>query len=179
MHDGPHDHPHGRRHNAPSAATQWQTPHLPPGETREPADAEYDLDLVEASFVEGFASCSDPTSFLRLAGIAFSAVAADGRTLHLLRVEIEDVTDVGSAVPLLGGQGMRYDPLPGRLVSHRRRLRFAYHDGERVVVLDFAAARALDRMARSPDRTAGANGPASHIPGMQRRDVDPPADITP
>ncbi len=144
MHDGPHDHPHGRGHNAPRAATQWQTPHLQLGETQETAEPEHDLDLVEASFVEGFAGCSDPTSFLRLAGIAFSGVAAGGRELHLLRVEIDDVTDVGSAVPLLGGQGIRYDPLPAKLVSHRRRLRFAYHDGEQVVRLDFAAARALD-----------------------------------
>jgi hypothetical protein len=53
------------------------------------------------------------------------------------------VTDVGSVVPLLGGEGMRYDPLPARLVSHRRRLSFAYHDGTALVRLDFAAARAL------------------------------------
>jgi hypothetical protein len=144
MHDGPHDHPHVRGHNAPRAATQWQTPHLPPGAMQETTPDEHDLDLVEASFVEGFVACSDPTSFLRLAGIAFAGVDADGRTLHLLRVEVEDVTDVGSAVPLIGGQGMRYDPLPAKLVSRRRRLRFAYHDGERVVMLDFAAARALD-----------------------------------
>ncbi len=143
MHDGPHDHTHGRGHNAPRAATQWQTPHLPLGEMQETAEPENDLDLVEASFVESFTRCSDPTSFLRLAGIAFSGVDAKGCELHLLRVEIEDVTDVGSAVPLLGGEGMRYDPLPARLVSHRRRLRFAYHDGVEVVRLDFAAARAL------------------------------------
>ena len=42
--------------------------------------------------------------------------------LNLLRVEVEDVTDVGSAVPLIGGQGMRYDPFPAKLVSRRRRL---------------------------------------------------------
>jgi hypothetical protein len=143
MHDGPHDHPHGRGHNAPRAATQWQTPHLPPSELQETAEPEQDLDLVEASFVEAFIHCSDPTSFLRLAGIAFAGVDANGCELHLLRVEIEDLTDVGSAVPLLGGDGMRYDPLPARLVSHRRRLRFAYHDGARVVMLDFAGARGL------------------------------------
>jgi hypothetical protein len=143
MHDGSHDHPHGRGHNAPRAATQWQTPHLPPSEMHETAPVEHDLDLVEASFMESFMRCSDPTSFLRLAGIAFVGVDAGGQELHLLRVEIEDLTDVGFAAPLLGGEGMRYDPLPGRLVSQRRRLRFAYHDGAQVVMLDFAAARAL------------------------------------
>jgi hypothetical protein len=161
MHDGPHDHPRDHRHehshartdghqharpghNAARDATQWQTPHLPPGHAEEPAAPhERDLDLVEASFVEGFARCSDATSFLRLAGIPFVGVGADGRQLHLLRVEVEDMTDVGSAVPLLGGAGMRYDPLPEGLVSRRRFLRFAYHDGAQLVRLGFADARAL------------------------------------
>jgi hypothetical protein len=157
MHDGPHDHPHGHPHdqphehsharpghNAARDAAQWQTPHLPPGDAEEPAAPhERDLDLVEASFVEGFARCSDATSFLRLAGIPFEGVAADGRRLCLLRVEVEDMTDVGSAVPLLGGEGMRYDPLPEKLVSRRRFLRFAYHDGAKLVRLGFAEAREL------------------------------------
>ncbi len=161
MHDGPHDHshedspgnshghshahPHARPgHNAARETAQWQTPHLPPGHAEQPAAPhERDLDLVEASFVEGFARCSDATSFLRLAGIPFEGIAADGRRLYLLRVEIEDLTDVGSAVPLLGGAGMRYDPLPEKLVSRRRYLRFAYHDGAQLVRLAFAEARAL------------------------------------
>jgi hypothetical protein len=149
MHDGPHDDPHEHSHarpghNAARGAAQWQTPHLPPEHAEEPATPpERDLDLVEASFVEGFARCSDATSFLRLAGIPFEGVAADGRRLCLLRVEVEDMTDVGSAVPLLGGEGMRYDPLPEELVSRRRHLRFAYHDGVQLVRLGFAEARGL------------------------------------
>ncbi len=155
MHDGPHDHPHHHPHghsdpqarpghNISRAAAQWQTPHLPQGHVHDAiTPAERDLDLVEASFVEGFTRCSDATSFLRLAGIPFERVAADGRRLHLLRVEIEDLTDVGSAVPLLGGEGMRYDPLPEKLVSRRRYLGFVYHDGTQLVRLGFAEARAL------------------------------------
>jgi hypothetical protein len=154
MHDGPHDHPHHHPHghshpqvrpghNISHTAAQWQTPHLPPGHVHDPiTPAERDLDLVEASFVEGFTRCSDATSFLRLAGIRFERVTADGRRLHLLRVEIEDLTDVGSAVPLLGGDGMRYDPLPEKLVSRRRHLGFVYHDGAQLVRLGFAEARA-------------------------------------
>jgi len=155
MHDGPHGHPHAHAHdhshaharpghNATRETAQWQTPHLPPGHAHEPAaPRERDLDLVEASFVEGFMRCSDATSFLRLAGVPFVGVAADGRRLSLLRVEIEDLTDVGSAVPLLGGAGMRYDPLPEKLVSRRRHLSFAYHDGAQLVRLGFAEARGL------------------------------------
>jgi hypothetical protein len=142
-----HVHPHARArpgHNGARDAAQWQTPHLPPGHAQEPiAPRERDLDLVEASFVEGFARCSDATSFLRLAGIPFVGIAGDGARLSLLRVEIEDLTDVGSAVPLLGGEGMRYDPLPEKLVSRRRHLMFVYHDGAKLVRLGFAEARAL------------------------------------
>lgn len=153
MHDGPHAHPHDHSashlharpgHNAMRETAQWQTPHLPPGHAHEPiAPREPDLDLVEASFVEGFTRCSDATSFLRLAGIPFVGIAADGRRLSLLRVKIEDLTDVGSAVPLLGGEGMRYDPLPEKLISRRRHLSFAYHDGTQLVRLSFIEARAL------------------------------------
>lgn len=150
MHDGPHDHPHVHvpGHNARRDAIQWQTPHLPADHVHAPeAPHEPDLDLVEASFVEGFMRASDATSFLRLAGIPFAGVGADGQRLSLLRVEIEDLTDVGSAVPLLGGAGFRYDPLPEKLVSRRRSLRFAYHDGTQVVRLGFGEARALRKPA--------------------------------
>lgn len=144
MHDGPHDHPHPHGHNARRDAVQWQTPHLPADHAHEEvAPHEHDLDLVEASFVEGFMRASDATSFLRLAGIPFVGVGADGKRLSLLRVEIEDLTDVGSVAPLFGGAGFRYDPLPEKLVSRRRSLRFAYHDGVEVVRLAFGEARAL------------------------------------
>jgi hypothetical protein len=141
MHGG-HNHPLARGDNTPPTANQWQLPGLSPGRLQE-APSECDLDLVEASFVEAFMSCKDPTSLLRLADIPFVGIDANQQTLHLLRVEIEDLTDVGSAMPLLGGDGMRYDPLPARLVSRRRRLRFAYHNGAELVILDFAAARSL------------------------------------
>ncbi len=141
-----HAHDHGLAalgHNGPRPATQWQTPHRPT-EAIDPSPPRLkDLDLVEASFVEGYSRASDATSFLRLAGIPFVGAAADGRRLHLLRVEIEDRTDVGSVTPLVGGGAFRYDPLPARFSSRRRKLAFAYHDADGVTLLDFAAARAL------------------------------------
>ncbi|HUC17448.1 MAG TPA: hypothetical protein VMA37_07160 [Acetobacteraceae bacterium] len=134
-----------RGHNRPARTAQWQTPHLSP-EERRGAEAEpaQDLDLIAASFAEGFSRCSDPTSFLRLAGVPFTGRDGAGRQLNLLRVELQDLTDVGSVVPLLGGQGTRYAPLPGRLASRRRQVRFVYHDGRELVSLDFVAARALE-----------------------------------
>jgi hypothetical protein len=141
MHDQ-HEAP-GLGHNAPRLR-QWQTPHLPHDHVHaEEVPGEPDLDLVEAAFAEGFATASDPTSFLRLAGIPFVAGGADGGRLGLLRVELDSVTDVGSLTPTLGGGGFRYDPLPAKLVSRRRRLRFVYQDGTRLFSLSFTEVRAL------------------------------------
>ena len=68
MHD--HHHAPGHGHNAPPIRPrQWQTPHLPHDHHDDHPSAEPDLDLVEAAFAEGFATASDSTSFLRLAGV--------------------------------------------------------------------------------------------------------------
>lgn len=160
MHDGKHHHgnghhhrhhhhydepthePHDAGHNLPPrphAVAQWQTPHAPDA----PREVESDLDLVEQAFLEGFAAASDATSFLRLAKVPFEGGDAAGRRLVLLRVETDAVTDVGSVTPHLGGASFRYDALPGRLVSRRRRLRFVYFNGEQVRALTLAEARGL------------------------------------
>lgn len=137
-----HDHyPHSHNHNKPSA--QWQTPHDPDHQHVEPDHHhEPDLDLVEQSFVEGFHAASDPTSFLRLSGIAMEA-EKDGKTYQLVRVEQIQKTDIGSLTPHLGGQTHRYDPLPSQLVAKRDALEFIYYDGEKPVTLSFEEARAL------------------------------------
>jgi hypothetical protein len=156
MHGGhEHDHSNGgggslagighNRPNEPKRPAQWQTPHrddAPPGEEgrRSP---ETDLDLVEAAFVEGFLGASDATSFLRLARVPFEGMAADGAKLALLRVEVDSVADVGSITPHLGGASFRYDPLPARMVSRRKRLRLVYFDGQMPRSLQLAEALAL------------------------------------
>jgi hypothetical protein len=132
----------------PGQPAQWQTPHREREQDKVVRRAEPDLDLVEAAFAEGFAEASDPTSFLRLASIPFEAVADDGVKLALLRVEVEAVTDVGSLTPHLGGGGMRFDPLPARMVSRRKRLRFMYFDGTTLRPLDLAQVKALVSMRR-------------------------------
>jgi len=173
-HDHSHAHPHahhqsgtGRDHAPPHGGpghnraperrgvAQWQTPHLDPQPDPHAAlqhgHGEADLDQVEAAFIEGFLAASDPTSFLRLAGIPFTVAAADGATLRLLRVETEVVADVGAVTPHLGGGSLRYDPLPARLVSRRRRLRFVYFDGTGLRPLGFAAVRQAAREAGTLD----------------------------
>jgi hypothetical protein len=145
-HGHTHDAPEGiarAGHNRPRTGAQWQVLHDGESADGTPEPEARDLDLVEASFVEGFGRAPDPTSFLRLAGIPFVGVDAAGQRLHLLRVETESLVDIGAVAPLLGGEGVRYDPLPARLVSQRRRLTFVYHDDRGLVRLDFAAARQL------------------------------------
>ena len=141
----PHDHHHGPGHNqAPRRAVQWQVPHRPHG-MAEPAPErqEPDFDLVEAAFAEGFGTASDPTSFLRLAGVPLQGHDAAGRRLCLLRVEFDQITDMGAVTPHLGGGSFRYDPLPAKLVSRRGRLRLIYHDGSDLERLSLGEAKAL------------------------------------
>jgi hypothetical protein len=156
MHGG-HEHDHtngggsliaGIGHNRPSEPrrpAQWQTPHredAPMGEAGHPRP-DTDLDLVEAAFVEGFLGASDTTSFLRLARVPFEGTTPDGGKLALLRVEVDSVADVGSITPHLGGATFRYDPLPARMVSHRKRLRLVYFDGQTTRMLDLGEAMSL------------------------------------
>lgn len=138
-HDHPHDHLHNHPHG-PKSVAQWQVPHKK-GEGAVPESVESDLDQVEAAFAEGFAATSDVTSFLRLAHIPFELTASGGAKLILLRVETEQVADVGSVTPHLGGESFRYDPLPAKMVTKRRRLRFVYFDGAGLRSLSFSEVR--------------------------------------
>jgi hypothetical protein len=147
-HDHTHDHSHplplhGPGHNAARRAAQWQTPHDPATDQAPENAAEPDFDLVEDAFISGFATAPDPTSFLRLARIPFQGKTTDGAELTLLRVETSEAVDVGSVTPHLGGGSVRYDPLPAKMVSRRRKLNFVYFDGETVRRLTFAGALAL------------------------------------
>ena len=183
--DDHHHHPHPPGHNGPAAKPlQWQTPHLPADQAQPPPvdPATVDLDLVETAFLEGFARAPDASSFLRLAGISFVGEAADGTRLHLLRVETEDMVDVGAIMPLVGGAGVAYHPLPARLTSHRRRLAFVYHDGTGLKHLGFAAARALkDASAASqfaiPGATSGRRSPPHNRRGQTMKNVIRPLGI--
>lgn len=152
MHRG-HDHDHfhpfdlpraPRGHNQAKATAQWQTPHEPHTEHSGDDHAhEPDFDLVEKAFTEAFPAAKDPTSFLRLTGIPLVAEAGDGTTLSLLRVEQDNVVDIGALSPHLGGESFRYDPLPAAMVSRRESLAFVYFDGDSTRSLSLEEARAL------------------------------------
>ena len=46
-------------------------------------------------------------------------------------------------MPHLGGASFRYDPLPAKITSRRRRLRFVYFDGKELRPLTLGEVRAL------------------------------------
>ncbi|MEE2953371.1 MAG: hypothetical protein VYD57_19270 [Pseudomonadota bacterium] len=149
-HFHPYDMPHGHMgagHNA-QATAQWQVPHEHHAHGGEPQDHhhEADFDLVEKAFAEGFYAASDPTSFLRLAGVPFRARTSEGTDLSLLRVEETLRVDTGSLAPHLGGGSFRYDPLPAAMISKRRALAFQYFDGSEVRTLSLEEARGLDKI---------------------------------
>ena len=146
QHHDEHRHDAGPGHNHAEPArklAQWQTPHLPAGARDPQSAAEADLDLVERAFLEGFATASDPTSFLRLAGIPFEADDGAGKRLVLLRVETDAVTDVGSVTPHVGGASFRYDALPAKMTTRRGRLRLVYFDGDGLRPLSLEQAKSL------------------------------------
>jgi hypothetical protein len=135
----------GHNHADAREVVQWQVPHRADGGQVQsgPEPGEPDLDKVETAFAHGFTMSADPTSFLRLANVPFEAVASDGKTLVLLRVEVDAVVDIGSVMPHLGGASFRYDPLPESMVTKRQRLRFVYFDGADIRSLSFAELRAI------------------------------------
>ena len=142
--DDHHDVGPGHNHAEPLRnVAQWQTPHLPAGANPPEAAPEPDLDLVERAFLEGFATASDPTSFLRLADIPFEAEDGARKRLVLLRVETDAVTDVGSVTPHVGGASFRYDALPAKMTSRRERLSFVYFDGQGLRPLTLQEAKSL------------------------------------
>jgi hypothetical protein len=151
-----HDHLHGGNGGgggqrlAPRTA-QWQAPERANGYERYyHHNDEPDLDLIENAFAESFATASDPSSFLRLARIPFEAADGAGTWLVLLRVDCDAVVEVGSLSPPLGGGPMRYAPLPRRMATRRRVLRFVYFAGTATRKLTLGEARALTEAQGPP-----------------------------
>lgn len=141
--DHTHEHIGGAGHNSARPTSQWQTPHLPGPAQSRGETIESDLDLVEEAFIDAFPNAPDPTSFLRLAGVPLVGESRDGKKYYLLRVELDQKTDVGSLSLCLGGEGHRYDPLPAKMVSKRQALALVYFDGQSSRSLSLSEARRL------------------------------------
>jgi hypothetical protein len=149
----PHDHPHthshahGPGHNRPGPhATQWQKP-LSRDATPAPT-AEPDFDLVEEAFCDAAQTASDPTSFLRLAGVPFVADLGGGKRMRLLSYSIASETEVGAVAPGFEAAEPVYHPLPAARVRKLRRLRFTYHTAEGVKEFSLYEVRNLPDLAQ-------------------------------
>jgi hypothetical protein len=150
-HDHPHahDHPHehGPGHNRPAPhATQWQNPLSRAGA---PTAEEPDFDLVEEAFCEAAQNASDPTSFLRLAGVPFVADLGGGKRMRLLSYSIANETEVGAVAPGFEAAEPVYHPLPASRVRKLRRLRFTYHTAEGVKEFSLSEVRNLPDLAQA------------------------------
>ena len=151
MHAG-HEHEHhqgngasaGHNHGTPPHAAKWQTPHLPHNRARdEHHHHEADSGYGGKGFRREFYDQHRSDQFLATGARAIEAFDRAGRRLQLLRVETDSITDVGSVTPHLGGNSMRFDPLPASMVSQRRRWRFVYFDGGAARLLTLGEVREL------------------------------------
>ena len=131
------------RQRGPLRAAQWQGPQRASGYQHDEAHDPADLDPEESAFVESFAAAGDPVSFLRLACIPFEAVDSAGRRLALLRVECETAVAVGKAACHAPSGEARSTPLPGRMATRRRQVRFIYADGGTARSLTLGEVRGL------------------------------------
>ena len=84
------------------------------------------LKVLSSSFVEGFRTAEDKTSYLRLSGIPFQRSGADGLTLNLVDATIISNWQIGTASPAFGSRELAYLPFPGPMVEARETMNFTY-----------------------------------------------------
>tara|TARA_R110000868_G_scaffold35190_2_gene126449 strand:+ start:1727 stop:2251 length:525 start_codon:yes stop_codon:yes gene_type:complete len=120
-HGPDHSHSHGVGHNHPHGDHLHSHIHGQGDKAR----AE-ELKILSASFVEGFRSAEDKTSYLRLSGIPFQQKGQDGLTLNLVDATIISNWQIGTASPAFGSRELAYLPFPGPMVEARETMNFVY-----------------------------------------------------
>jgi hypothetical protein len=85
-----------------------------------------ELQALSASFIDGFRSADDKTSYLRLAGVPFHRTGRDGLVQHLVDAKIESNWQVGTASPAFASRELVYMPFPGSMVQARETMTFTY-----------------------------------------------------
>ena len=128
-HHHPHPHPEdshyhrgGSGHNHSPDADHLHS-HVHGGTDRERQD---ELATLATSFVKGFRSAEDKTSFLRLAGVPFALTGSDGLKMHLVDTAITSNWQIGTASPAFGTRELVYLPYPGEMVRERETMTFTY-----------------------------------------------------
>ncbi|WP_298963051.1 hypothetical protein [uncultured Roseibium sp.] len=90
------------------------------------ADKVDELQALSSSFIDGFRSAEDKTSYLRLAGVSFHRHGADGLVQHLVDAKIESNWQIGTASPAFASRELAYLPFPGSMVQARETMVFTY-----------------------------------------------------
>lgn len=117
-HSHGHDHAHGPGHNHAHGHELHSHPR---------ADHRADeIRALAATFVDGFRSAEDKTSYLRLAGVPDSIPGPDGLARRLVDITISDGYQVATASPGFGTRELVYLPFPGAMIAPRTTLVMTY-----------------------------------------------------
>jgi hypothetical protein len=122
-HDG-HDHMPG--HNGAPADHLHSHPGHLHAHGGEDAETRETIEDLCAAFIDGFTEAADKVSFLRLAGVPFEMVGADGLAMKLVDVAIRTDYQVGTASPGFASRELVYLPFAGAMVRERTRLDLVY-----------------------------------------------------
>ncbi|MDJ0613921.1 MAG: hypothetical protein QNJ29_09595 [Rhizobiaceae bacterium] len=115
-----HDHAHvGHNH---SHADHLHS-HVHGNSNKEKAE---ELQELATSFIEGFRSSTDKTSFLRVSNIPFHKEGTDGLKMNLVDASINSNWQIGTASPAFASRELVYMPFPGNMVQHRETMTFTY-----------------------------------------------------
>lgn len=121
--EGHHHHGHGVGHNHVHDDADHLHSHVHGTSGHERTE---ELQVLATSFVDGFRSAEDKTSYLRLAGIPFQKPGADGLTMSLVDASIASNWQIGTASPAFASRELVYMPFPGNMVAHRETMTFTY-----------------------------------------------------
>lgn len=122
-HHHDHDHAHAHMHGHNQGGHDHLHSHV---HGISDADKVDELQALSSSFIDGFRSAEDKTSYLRLAGISFHRPGADGLVQHLVDAKIESNWQIGTASPAFASRELAYMPFPGSMVQVRETMTFTY-----------------------------------------------------
>ncbi|MEM9333044.1 MAG: hypothetical protein AAGA53_17105, partial [Pseudomonadota bacterium] len=116
----PHDHGHvGHNHSHGDHLHS----HMHGSSSRELVE---ELQKLATSFVEGFRSANDKTSYLRVSNIPFHKEGSDGLKMNLVDASINANWQIGTASPAFASRELVYMPFPGSMIQHRETMTFTY-----------------------------------------------------
>jgi hypothetical protein len=121
-----HQHDHGHHHHGPGHNHELAE-HLHShvhGDSRRREKEE--LQVLCASFIDGFRDAADKNSYLRLAEVPFQMQGPDGLAMHLVDAEISSNWQIATASPAFGSRELVYLPFPGEMISRRETMNFTY-----------------------------------------------------